>query len=263
MPVAPLALPAGECHVWWARAGAATLASAWLLDGDELARAERFRAGHDRLRYVAAHALARLVVGRYLAHHPATLRFAARCTTCGGSHGKPHLADQGSDLQLSISHSGDRVVIAVARGVAVGVDVEQVHGFAAEDALADAVLSPLERGVVEALPVAARTAALLRYWVRKEAVLKATGHGLAVSPASLTVSAPDQPARLLAWAPPSGLAVPVLLHDLAPGPAFVGCVALLTVVVHRVVEREGSALLTLGGDGGQRWPTMLGSPNKS
>jgi 4'-phosphopantetheinyl transferase len=254
--------------VWWARSATATEELVALLDTEERARYERFVNTADRLRYLAAHVLARVVVAAYAGRGPATVRFAARCTTCGRSHGKPHLADPYSDLELSLAHSGGRVVVAVARGVAVGVDVEEVSGSADDVALEGAVLSPVEQRVVEALPSCERRSAFLRYWVRKEAVLKATGDGLALPPALLTVSRPDQPARVVHWGEPSRADVPVRLHDLAPGEAFVACLALLTDAPHRVVERDGNVLVrrareiaALASSGGQRARLLLGSPN--
>ncbi|MBW3614029.1 MAG: 4'-phosphopantetheinyl transferase superfamily protein [Actinobacteria bacterium] len=242
MPIDPLALPAGECHVWWARPGDATADLDRLLDADEWVRRQRFVFAADRLQFLAAHALARLVVAAYLGQDPAALRFTSACKTCGEPHGKPRLADPPADLELSLSHSGDRVAVAVARGVPVGVDVEQV-ATAYDPAVIQDVLSPVERFALQELSPADASLAFLRYWVRKEALLKATGDGLAVSPALITVSAPDQPARLLAWAARPAPRLHAQLSDLDPGDGVLGCVALLTQAHHRVVEHDGARLL--------------------
>lgn len=229
--------------MWWAWTGTAPIASRALLDADERARHDRFVFQRDRRRYLAAHALARLVISGYLDEDAAALRFVAHCNSCGGAHGKPRLAQPSADLELSLSRSGDRVAVAVARGVPVGVDVEQVSAVPGYEHLVEDVLSPAERRGLQELPSPERLAALLRYWVRKEAVLKATGDGLALSPTRITVSAPDVAARLLEWSVPSRLAAEVQLHDLAPADGVVGSLALLTEGPHRVVEREGSFLL--------------------
>lgn len=259
-----MALPAGECHVWWARPAAAPAALARLLDGDERARSERFAFRQDRLQYVAAHALTRMVVARYLAAEPSAVRFAARCRTCGGPHGKPHLTDPVGGLELSLSHCRERIVVAVARQVAVGVDVEAI-GPSPADGIEQTALSPAERRALDAWPERRRGAAFLRYWVRKEAVLKATGHGLTVPPALLTVSGPGQPPQLLHWPPAlATLGLPVQLHDLAPGDGFVASLALLADMPHRIVERDGDAVLRRGseigarGGGGQSRRQVLG-----
>ncbi|MBW3556777.1 MAG: 4'-phosphopantetheinyl transferase superfamily protein [Actinobacteria bacterium] len=243
MAADPLALPAGECHVWWARPGDATADLDRLLQADERARRRRFAFAADRLRFLAAHALARLVLAEYLGEDPAALRFAAPCRTCGEPHGKPRLDHPSADLEMSLSHSGDRVAVAVARGVHVGIDVEQVPPGADERAVIADALSPAEQRALQEVPSAHRALAFLRCWVRKEALLKATGHGLAVSPALVTVSAPHQPARLIDWQERPAPTLHAQLSDLDPGEGFVACVALLTEANHRVIEHHGAGLL--------------------
>lgn len=238
-----IALADGECHVWWATPHRAHPDLSVLLDAEERARCRRLVFEPDRVRYVAAHALARLVLGRYLDHHPTKLLFTPVCKTCGGPHGKPQISNPGNDLEFSLSHSGDQVVVAVARGVRVGVDVEQVQPSLGEQAMADSILSEAERSDLRSLPEQERLAGLFRYWVRKEAALKATGDGLAVSPALLTVSAPDQPARLLQWHHASSSGATVQLQDIHPGEGMEGCVAMVADAPHRVVELDGSWLL--------------------
>lgn len=81
--------------------------------------------------------------------------------------------------RLSVSHAGDLVVIAYAEsGVsALGVDVEQIARFSPD--IARFVLAPEERR--------SGPAALAETWTAKEAVLKAAGCGLHVSPTALEI----------------------------------------------------------------------------
>lgn len=90
------------------------------------------------------------------------------------------------------------------------------------------------------------------WWTRKEAVLKATGDGLTVAPDRVHVSDPSRPAALLGWdhptgpgpAPGPGAAPPPLaLHDLAPGPGYVACLAVFSTRPVEVQEADGDALL--------------------
>ncbi|MBN9200532.1 MAG: 4'-phosphopantetheinyl transferase superfamily protein [Microbacterium chocolatum] len=103
---------------------------------------------------------------------------------------KPRLV--GSEgVDFSISHSGDAVLVAVARGVRVGADVEAAP-FAAFDskALRRRMLTPAEAEELPRLrPEDARTH-LARLWTAKEAGAKATGEGLASDFRTLAVSAP-------------------------------------------------------------------------
>src|SRR5690606_22853124 len=116
------------------------------------------------------------------------------CRHCGGTHGKPRLPGCGVDF--SLSHSGDRVVLVLAEGTEVGVDVER-ESDRDIDRLAEMVLSAPEREVLAGM--ADRRRGFHAYWSRKEALLKATGHGLAAPMTDIRVSAPDEPAAVLAW----------------------------------------------------------------
>ncbi|MEV7373669.1 4'-phosphopantetheinyl transferase superfamily protein [Streptomyces sp. NPDC090301] len=192
---------------------AAARALAPLLDSAETARAGAFRRPADADRYLVAHVLLRLVLAERVGTRPDRLVFARRpCAGCAGPHGKPHLPDHG-DTHFSLSHAGDRVLVAVA-SVPVGVDVETVP---ADGVVRDVgtALHPRERAELAALPVSARAGAFARCWARKEAALKATGVALvrgAVEPYVGTGLAP---------APDSGLR----LTDLLLSEGHVGAVA--------------------------------------
>ena len=227
-------MPAGvSCEVWWARPSSAPPGAGRLLDDAERDRLARLRRPPDAARFLAAHALARVAAGRTLEVPAAAVRIAARCPHCGGPHGKPSVVDA-PELELSLSHSGGWVVVALAQGAPVGVDVERLRPLADLDALAARVLSPAEHAPSEA--------GLLRTWTRKEALLKASGDGLAVPMADLTVSPPGEPPRLIGWA---GRAAngPAWMADLAPDGEHVGCVALLGVTSVLLTERPADALL--------------------
>ena len=228
--------------MWWARpAGARELLA--LLDSGERGRCARFDRDDDRSRYLAAHALARLVLAGHLGIPAPTLAFEATCRQCGASdHGKPRLGAAGTGVEFSLSHSGARVVLAVARDVAVGVDVERLNRQRDFAALAPAVLSGAEQLAVAALPDAERAAAVLRYWTRKEALLKATGDGLGVAPTALTVTPPDAAPALVAWEAAAPLNVAPHLVDLSPGPGHVASLAMLGRRL-AIVERDGDELL--------------------
>jgi 4'-phosphopantetheinyl transferase len=104
------------------------------------------------------------------------------------------------------------------------------------------MLSAAEQPAVAALPAAARGGAVLRYWTRKEALLKATGVGLAVAPAALTVTPPDAAPALVAWEAAPPLDAAAHLFDLSPGPGHIASLAILGPRL-AVVERDGDGLL--------------------
>ncbi len=95
-------------------------------------------------------------------------------------------------MHFSLSHSGDRILVAVAP-VPVGVDVETVPADGLVRDLVSA-LHPRERAELEALPDSGRPAAFARCWARKEAALKVSGVGLARGAVEPYVGAADRPA---------------------------------------------------------------------
>jgi len=159
-----------------------------LLAQDEEARMRRYRRPADARRFAGARAALRLVLGAYLGRLPSDLTFDTTCRFCGGSHGKPRV--QCGELEFSASRSGAVAVIAVSPS-AVGVDVESVPVAANADELSQAVLSSAEQATVRRLPGDRRRDAVVECWVRKEAVLKAAGRGLAVDPRTLSVTVDD------------------------------------------------------------------------
>jgi 4'-phosphopantetheinyl transferase len=238
---AGVALAPGECGVWWADPGAAAPGLAAILSEAEQERWRRFRFDHDRAAYLAAHALARIVAGGLLGIAPRHVRFETTCVNCGSTaHGKPRLP--GSALEFSLTHSRRRVGVAFAHGLPVGLDVEDVTASRQGGALALTVLAPAEQSALAALPENRQSDGFLRYWTRKEAVLKATGFGLSVSPDLVAVTAPGDSPALLAWTAAPALAQPAVLYDLSPGPAQMAALAVLGGRL-KVVEHHASRLL--------------------
>ncbi|MFC4565399.1 4'-phosphopantetheinyl transferase family protein [Nocardiopsis mangrovi] len=240
-----------NCDVWWAGPGQATGALLGLLDDAERERHARFRVRADRDRYAVAHALARLTVGRAAGCDPRDVAFTLHCRGCErrpdprpGPHGKPRPAGAAEGLEISISHSGARVVVALARGVQIGVDVEEVTGSRDIDGLAEYALTGPERADLAALPDAGRAAGFFGYWARKEALLKSTGDGLSGGLANVAVNAPDRPARVTAWNLPDAPGH-VWLTDLDAGPGYRAALAALTPGPVEVTAHDAAPLLAL------------------
>ena len=93
-----------------------------------------------------------------------------------GAHGKPGLAD--SDLRFSLSRTPSELVIAIARGHELGVDLEWLgRRIARPEGLLRRCFGTEERAAIAAAPDA--RAALLAAWCAKEAVVKGIGRGIA------------------------------------------------------------------------------------
>ncbi|GAA4931990.1 4'-phosphopantetheinyl transferase superfamily protein [Streptomonospora halophila] len=237
------------CRLWWASPDDASPALLDLLDPEERERRARFRARADRDRYLVAHALARLALAREAGCEPAEVAFTLHCRSCERRpdprpepHGKPRPAGAAAGLEISISHSGERVLLALAHGVAVGADVEQVSADRDTDGLVDYCLSPAERGDLDRVPGDRRTEGFFGYWARKEALLKATGDGLSGGLAAVGVSGPFEPAGVLAWDSPDA-PEHVRLTDLDAGPGYRAALAALTPAPLTTDTGDTAALL--------------------
>jgi 4'-phosphopantetheinyl transferase len=235
------ALAVGECQLWWARADMAAPHLLELLDEGERERFGRFRRAQDRALYLVAHALARRVLAAHAHSAPDAVSYVI------GELGKPRPDGAARGLELSLSHSGERAAVAVTRAVPVGVDVERV-GADPEPALVRSVLSDAERAAFAALAPHDRPAAFARYWARKEAVLKATGDGLAVSPVLLSLTPPDAAPAVVDWSGARRPAEPLWLYDVRAGSGHAGALAAVGAAV-AVAERDAGALLGAASDG--------------
>ncbi len=110
------------------------------------------------------------------------VRVDRRCPRCGATtHGVPRVRrrDDGPVPFLSLSRCADLVLVAMSTIGPLGVDLERADADPGA-ATARVALAPGEPPADGHDP--------LRTWVRKEAVLKAAGTGLAVDPRTLRVS---------------------------------------------------------------------------
>lgn len=122
-----------------------------------------------------------------------TVEVVRWCPRCGtADHGRP-VVPSAPHLGLSLARAGDAVVVATVVDASVGVDVEPAD--VPVDGLSGVLLAPDDAPHADA-------ADLRRTWVRKEAVLKAAGSGLAVDPAHVVTSGPRDEPRLVGWASP-------------------------------------------------------------
>lgn len=220
--------------VTWAVVDELVGVAAEVLGRREAADALRITDPVARRAHLAGRALTRVVLARALGVGPEEVPALRRdCEHCGGPHGRPRLP--GGTPSLSLSRAGGVVAVAVSGCERVGLDVVRTGEQGSPLPEVEELLHPAElarwqgAGAGRWLADGAgrrRTSTpgtrpepdLARTWARKEALLKATGHGLAVPPAAVEIGADCQPAAGTAW---SGLT----LHDLRVGD-LVGALAL-------------------------------------
>jgi 4'-phosphopantetheinyl transferase len=156
-------LRAGEVHLWRAslKEGAELSRTGDLLSTPEWLSAGRLRCEHERKRHIAACALRRAILAPYVGEEPAVLRFES------GQGGKSTLA--GSLLQFHLCHGGDVLLLALAYGREVGVDVEEMHAHIPCEMLADHYLAPEAAWSLRLLPPAERTRRFYALWTAAEA----------------------------------------------------------------------------------------------
>src|SRR5258706_3635076 len=171
--ITPLARPPDAAIALWVADPEAFAeqrdACAALLSDAEAARAARLArpAPHDR--FVIGRGLLRRLLG-------GSLGVDARAVTLAEArHGKPALADAADPLRFNVSHTDGCALIAVATRHEVGVDVERRRTMSDALALARRFFAADEAAALGALDGAARDAAFLALWVRKEAAGKALG----------------------------------------------------------------------------------------
>ena len=143
--------------------------------------------------------------------------------------GRPRLLAPHQDHDTGWSHSGEQLLLALGRGVTLGVDLERLRPRPRALELADRFFAPGEAGRLHALAPERRELAFLRLWCAKEAVLKAHGQGLSFGLHRLEFI-PDgddehAPLRLLASDPELGAASDWQLHEWIPAPGYLAALA--------------------------------------
>lgn len=236
---------AGTVDVFWVDLARCDAVPIHLLDDVERAKLRTFRRAGDRQRSAMAAALLRLVVGTRLCRSPQSVPVIRVCRSCGSPHGKP-VIDVAGAPHVSVSHGADHVAVAVTDVAETGVDVEATDAYL-EPGTAELVVTAEDREGI-------RTSAdLLRCWVRKESLVKATGDGLLVDLLGIRVTAPSAAPRVVSYAGRPGLRAD--LHDLRgagrPG-ALVAALAVLHDGPVEVREHDATAGLVVASWSGVR-----------
>jgi 4'-phosphopantetheinyl transferase len=161
----------------------------------------------------------------------ADVRLERRCLRCGSTnHGKPEVvnprAADGRLLDASLSRTPGLTAAVVTDAARIGLDIERIDRVAR----APIDLHPAEQEALDELPARDRPYRLTLLWTVKEAVLKATGNGLNVDPATLEVGILDDGQPMLRSSPRDLLrtgALRIVSFELEPG--VLGTIVLLGI----------------------------------
>lgn len=215
----------GHCDVWQLALSQAPQnlgALEAVLSAPERARAAAFLLPAPRRQFVVARVALRLLLARYLGIAPAA------CTFVLNAYDKPALPAP-APLHFSVSHAGDRVLVAVAGAMEVGVDVEAHRRVDDLASLAASILDPEDLEQWRAAAAVEGAAAFYRIWTCKEAVAKAIGCGMAMDFRALRIRlAPGRAAALAALPPAWGRTGDWALQELEVDGGYSAAVAAAT-----------------------------------
>lgn len=156
----------------------------------EQMRAAEFTNPDDAMTYAAQHALMRTIAASALGILPtgaAAIPVDRSCSLCdsGALHGKPTI----EGVNLNMSRTQGLVTGGFTRDshLLLGIDVEKTRGslHSGFDRIA---LAPCEKEFLSSLDKQSAQLVRMLLWNAKEAVLKATGHGLSVDPRTVVVT---------------------------------------------------------------------------
>jgi 4'-phosphopantetheinyl transferase len=227
--------------VWWLDPRDLPARATGMLDPEERIRVDASTDGRDTRQLAAASVLLRCAVASLTGGRPQEVRVRRRCPHCPAPHGRPELP--GSSMQVSVSHSGHRVAVAVSARSAVGVDVEAPRARALSRSLLRRALTGAEQEYLLGLSEDRRKREFLRAWTAKEAILKATGQGLHGGLDRLDLDLQSRPVRLRSWAGSTDRASTVRLFEWDPGGDHVATLATIGAEASSVSCREGRTLV--------------------
>ncbi|WP_414642044.1 4'-phosphopantetheinyl transferase family protein [Actinocrinis sp.] len=142
-----------------------------LLLGRDWSRAQRMAHRHIRSRFVAARLLLKHAAAAVIESRPELLELAYK------PGGRPYL--RGCDqIDISLSHTDELLVVGITRRGRIGVDVELADRPMSGTGTENQACTPYELAMLKAMAEARRNGALVRLWTLKEAYSKAIGQGL-------------------------------------------------------------------------------------
>jgi|GEM_PF-1318171 len=152
-----------------------------LLSNQERFRATQFQLDKDKSNFIISKAILKSLLAYFSNKSEMKIDFRY------GKNGKPYLSDN-SNVQFNCSHSESAVVIAIALGMEIGIDLEQLSRKVNRSRLASFLFTPTELIAYHQLEEMHQQQFFMDLWTTKEAILKATGEGLTRPMNTLTVA---------------------------------------------------------------------------
>jgi 4'-phosphopantetheinyl transferase len=171
------ALPPGIIRVFLIEAENCDPSQIAILSPSEQQRAAAFRTPALQNLYSKAHIALRQFLSACTGMAPQDLVFTTN------QWGKPALA---SGPHFNLSHSGDKILIALSATGPVGIDIEQIKPAPPYE-IAPEAFTPEERDLLAHTEPQDRAEIFYQLWTRKEALVKAIGRGLDLGLQNITV----------------------------------------------------------------------------
>jgi len=147
------------------------------LNDEEQARADKFLLKQKAREFIVSRTALRSILAGLLQCTPNELMFKS------GTHGKPYLVNNSLPVPLyfNLAHSDELALIAVSTSGQIGIDLEKIRPDIDHDNLSRRFFSAREYAALQQISDQNRLTAFFATWTRKEAVVKATGKGIATS----------------------------------------------------------------------------------
>jgi 4'-phosphopantetheinyl transferase len=162
------------------------------LSEEEADRARAFHFDRDRAAYVAAHAMLRRVLREALSGEEPHFVLSPL--------GRPELMprrDGRPGPSFNLTHTRDFAACAILYGAPIGIDAEDIRRPINVAEMAGRWFHPSERRLLKRIAEVKRVDMFFRIWTTKEAIVKATGHGLRIEPQLFAVD-PDHGRAIVA-----------------------------------------------------------------
>lgn len=187
----PEAKPFKACLLHLSQIAASDYSQAYaVLNRQEQERADRFKHRESQRNFVICRALVKYLLSLHLNMPLQSLQFE---TT---SYGKPFLSIDQKQVFFNVSHSHEYGAIILSDECEVGIDIEKPRALGDLLALAERFFHPKEHQRLLKQTCPLKQKELFYYiWTVKEAILKATGDGIAHKLSIFDVFAP-QPALI-------------------------------------------------------------------
>lgn len=140
------------------------------LSADERQKAESYRFFKDQQYFIISRGILRCILSYYLKETPGNIEITY------GLWGKPCVLTK-QPLYFNLSHSRNSVLYVIAKNYEVGIDIEYVDSTLDLEGIALNILSPKELSYWKNVKSEAKADTFFKFWVSKEAFLKAFGKG--------------------------------------------------------------------------------------